>query len=253
MSPLSPLPGVKAKERNQEKSALVLRFLRTVVYSTADILGALLSISDRHHVLAFLRQMERASVITHGEFGELGGNVTLWGITSAGQERAIRHGEELNPSVFNTSKVSIANLLHYLDMQWIHVRAEQSGWKDFIYVDRYRRRHLKENKQRASAVRPDLLAMDPQGHRAAIECERIRKSAQRYREEIVPGHVRNLNASEYDFVLWITRTQEDQNELFAVISTAVEELRAQNKWNLQVPTVSFKRFQFGNLATWPKH
>ncbi len=221
MSPLCPLPGVQAKQRNQEKSALVLRFLRTVIYSTADILAAVLRVSKREHVIGFLKQMERAHVITHGEFEELGGNVTLWGITSTGQERAVRHGEEPNSSVFNPSKVSIANLLHYLDMQWIHVRGEQSGWKEFIYVDRYRRKHLAENKRRASAIRPDLLAINPQGHRAAIECERIRKSAQRYRDEIVPGHVRNLNANEYDFVLWITRTIDDQNELFAVISKAV--------------------------------
>lgn len=253
MSPLSPLPGVKAKQRNQEKSMLVLRFLRTVTYSTADILALVLNLSKREHVVTFLTQMERASLITHGEFAELGGRITLWGITVAGQDRALRHGEDPNQSVFNPSKISITNLLHYLDMQRIHVLAEKAGWREFIYVDRYRRRHFEENRQRASAIRPDLLAITPQVHRAAIEYERIRKSLQRYKNEIIPGHVRNLNAQEYDFVLWVTRTPQDQNELFAAVTKAVGELRAEDKWNLQVPTASFKRFQFANLTTWPRY
>jgi hypothetical protein len=251
MSPLSPLPGIRAKERNQEKSMLVLRFLRTVTYSTTDILAAVLNLSKREHVIDFLDQMERANVITHGEFAELGGRITLWGITTAGQDRALQHGEEPNQSVFNPSKISITNLLHYLDMQRIHVLAERDGWTDFVYVDRYRRKHFEENRHRASVIRPDLLATHPQGNRAAIEYERIRKSRQRYKDEVVPGHVRNLNAHEYDFVLWISRTTADQSELFAVINQVVGELRAEDKWNLQVPTVSFKRFQFANLATWP--
>lgn len=231
---------------------LVLRFLRTVTYSTPDILAAVLNLSKRR-TIDLLEEMEESSVISHREFAELGGRITLWGITAVGQDRALAHGEELNQSVFNPSKISITNLLHYLDMQWVHVRGEKAGWRNFIYVDRQHRRHLELVKNIASAIRPDLLAVDPSGHQAAIEYERIRKSAQRYIDEIIPGHVRSLNANEYDFVLWITPTAEDQRELFSVISKAVEEIRAEGKWNLQVPAASFKRFQFTNLKTWPNY
>src|ERR1700742_3828354 len=99
MSPLSPLPGIKAKQRHQEKSMLVLRFLRTVTYSTTDILAAVLKISKREHVFYFLKGMEQANAITHREFAELGGRITLWGITATGQDRALLHGEELGQSV----------------------------------------------------------------------------------------------------------------------------------------------------------
>jgi hypothetical protein len=253
MSPLSPLPGIKAKQRHQEKSMLVLRFLRTVTYSTTDILADVLSLSKREHVVDFLEQMEQANVITHREFAELGGRITLWGITATGQDRALRHGEEPNQSAFNPSKISITNLLHYLAMQRIHVLAERVGWTDFVYVDRYRRKQFARNMEHARAVRPDLLTINPAGYRAAIECERTRKSMQRYKEEVIPGHVRALNAHEYDFVLWITRTPADQSELFAVINKVVGELRAADKWNLLVPAASFKRFQFANLTTWPTY
>lgn len=47
---------------------LVLRFLRTVTYSTTDILAAVLNISKREHVIDFLKGMEQANVITHREF-----------------------------------------------------------------------------------------------------------------------------------------------------------------------------------------
>jgi hypothetical protein len=253
MSPLSPLPGIKAKQRHQEKSMLVLRFLRTVTYSTTDILAAVLNISKREHVLDFLRGMEQANVIIHREFAELGGRITLWGITATGQDRALLHGEELSQSVFNPSKVSMTNLLHYLDMQRIHVLAERIGWSNFIYVDRIRRKMFARTTANSHAVRPDLLATNPQGYRAAIECERTRKSLQRYKDEVIPGHVRALNAHEYDFVLWITRNAEDQSILFAAINKAVGELRAADKWHLVAPPVAFKRFQFANLTSWPTY
>jgi hypothetical protein len=253
MSPLSPLPGIQAKQRHQEKSMLVLRFLRTVTYSTADILAAVLNISKREHVIDFLEGMEQANVITHREFAELGGRITLWGITATGQDRALCHGEEVNQSVFNPSKISITNLLHYLDMQRIHVLAQRIGWTNFVYVDRIRRKMVPRSGGHSHTVRPDLLAINPQGYRAAIECERTRKSLQRYKDEVIPNHVRALNNHEYDFVLWITRTPEDQSTLFAVINKAVSELRAADKWHLILPPVSFKRFQFANLTTWPTY
>jgi len=253
MSSLALLPGAQAKERHQEKSMLLLRFLRTVTYSTADVLAAVLRVTKRQHVIHFLQQMELARLVTHKEFAELGGRITLWGITATGQDRAVRHGEDVNQSVFNPSKISVTNLLHYLDMQWIHVRAEQAGWRNFVYVDRQRRKQFDKNLHPTRAIRPDLLATNPSAHRAAIEYERIRKSVQRYHDEVIPGHVRTLNANEYDFVVWVTPTPEDQRELFAVISKAVEQIRAEGKWNLQVPTVLFKRFQFANLKTWPNY
>lgn len=232
---------------------LVLRFLRTVTYSTVDILAAVLDISKREHVIDFLERMEQANVITHREFAELGGRITLWGITATGQDRALHHGEELNQSVFNPSKISITNLLHYLDMQRIHVLAQKVGWSDFVYVDRSRRKIFARSTGNAHTIRPDLLATNPDGYRAAIECERTRKSLQRYTDEVIPGHVRALNAHEYDFVLWITRNPEDQTALFAVINKAVGDLRAADKWHLILPAASFKRFQFANLATWPAY
>jgi len=247
------LSTAETRMRKHEKSTLVLRFLRETIYSTADILGQVMNLRHRSTILRSLERMEAASLITHGQFQEMGGIVTLWGITATGQDRALRDGEEPNPSVFNPSKISITNLLHYLDMQRIHAAGENAGWKSFQYVDRHRRKNIAANKARASATRPDLTAISPQGNKGAIECERVRKSAQRYTAEIIPGHVRNLNAGEYEFVLWITRTPEQQQELYELFQEIVRQMRQDRQWYLNVPPQSFKTFQFANLQTWPNY
>jgi hypothetical protein len=76
---------------------------------------------------------------------------------------------------------------------------------------------------------------------------------ERYKGEVLPGHVRNLNAGEYEFVLWITPTLADQKTLHAVITQAVDQLIAEQKWQLTLAPASFKRFQFANLETWPQY
>jgi hypothetical protein len=165
----------------------------------------------------------------------------------------LENGQEPNPSVFNPAKISFTTLLHYLDMQRIQVRALKASWNHFVYVDRYRRRNIAESRQSANSIRPDLIATNPQGHLAAIEYERTRKSFARYADEILPGHVKNLNAGDYEFVLWITPTLAEQQGLYAVITKAVDQLIAKQEWRLIVAPATFKRFQFANLETWPNY
>jgi hypothetical protein len=249
--PLFPTPITR--QRHREKIHSVLCHLRETIYSTTDILGEVMNIAHRQTVQETLKKMEYCHLITHQDFREQGGIIRLWGITATGQERVLENGQEPNPSVFNPSKISFTTLLHYLDMQRIQVRAHKASWNDFIYVDRYRRKHTEENRQRANSIRPDLIATNPEGHLAAIEYERTRKSFGRYKDEILPGHVRNLNAGDYEFVLWITPTLAEQQGLYAVITEAVDQLISRQEWRLIVAPASFKRFQFANLETWPHY
>jgi hypothetical protein len=247
------LAGRAAKDHQQQKAMVLLRYLRSTVYSTQDLLALLLRVSNPQHVSKFLKQMEEARLLVHREFSELGGKITLWGITHSGQSRALHHGEELNQSVFNPSKVSPSLLLHYLDIQKIRILAEQAGWQFIYYPDRHRRKNLASNKNRPSPIWPDLVLIDPHGHKAALEYERTRKSFDRYKTEILPGHVRNMNAGEYEFVLWIAPTEDDQKALHRIISRTVDELIAEQKWHFTLAPAAFKRFQFANLATWPNY
>ncbi len=248
------LPTSIARERHREKFQAVLRHLRDTIYSTTDILGEVMNITHRQTVQETLKQMECSHLITHQDFHEQGGIVRLWGITATGQDRVLENGQEPNPSVFNPAKISFTTLLHYLDMQRIQVRALKASWNHFIYVDRNRRKkHNGEMNRRDNSIRPDLIAMDPQRHLADIEFERTRKSFARYKEEILPGHVKGLNAGEYEFVLWVTPTLAEQQSLYSIITKAVDQLIAAQEWRLILPPAAFKRFQFANLETWPNY
>jgi hypothetical protein len=242
------LPTAETRQRHREKFNAVLCHLRDAIYSTTDILGEVMDIVHRQTVQETLRKMEGCRLITHQDFHEQGGMIRLWGITATGQDRVLKNGQEPNSSVFNPSKISFTYLLHYLDMQRIQVRALKASWSQFIYVDRHCRKHPAVIRQTAS-IRPDFIATNGQGHIAAIECERTRKSFARYKTEILPGHVRNLNAGDYEFVLWITLTSADQQELYTVITKAVDQLIAEQTWQLTLAPAAFKRFQFANLQS----
>jgi hypothetical protein len=178
-------------------------------------------------------------------------SVTLWGITSEGQQLATPSGEEISPLTFNISKVSVSRLDHYLSLQQIRITGERFGWTEFIYCDRETRANPDKAESKYN-VRPDLTALDPHGRRVAIECELSLKSPARYKDNIIPGHIRHINAEEYDYVLWITKTPEDQQTLHQSLTSRIQELREIERLHLTRTFVDYKMFQFANLDTWLK-
>ena len=86
----------------------------------------------------------------------------------------------------------------------------------------------------------------------AIECELSLKSPARYKDNIIPGHIRHINAEEYDYVLWITRTPDDQQTLHQSLTARIQELREIERLHLSRTFTDYKMFQFANLETWLK-
>ena len=99
-------------------------------------------------------------------------------------------------------------------------------------------------------IRPDLLATNPDGTRGAIEMERFVKAEKRYEQHVIPGHVRKLNAREYDFVLWIARDIDHQQTLENTIRKVVQKLRENQRFYLEARPTHYKIFQFSNLQSW---
>jgi DNA-binding HxlR family transcriptional regulator len=245
------LPTAQIIERKREKTMLVLRFLRTTIYSTSEILGSVMGITTRSPIHRTLKSMERLNLIQSARNDNFGGK-TLWGITAAGQRYCLQDGDEEIAKFFNPSKVSSSTFIHYLDIQRVHIALQKAGWKDFSYPDKLPRPHLKGGKLAPESkylTRPDLLAINPDQVRGAIEMERFVKSERRYEEHIIPGHVRKLNAGEYSFVLWIARTPEQQETLQDVIKKAVQSLRERQKFHLEPRSTNYKIFQFNNLES----
>jgi hypothetical protein len=208
-------------------------------------------IKDRSTIHRSLVQLEQAGLIRRSPIRTAMSHLTLWGITAEGQQQATPPGEEVSPLTFNISKVSVARLEHYLSLQQIRITGEIFSWTEFVYCDR----EAKANPTKAESkynVRPDLTALDPHGRQVAIECELSLKSPARYKDNIIPGHVRQLNAGKYDYLLWITKTPEDQQTLHQSLTARIQELMREQRLHLSRTFTDYKMFQFANLQTWLK-
>src|SRR5436309_2652153 len=98
---------------------------------------------------------------------------------------------------------------------------------------------------------PDPLAVNPQSLKVAIECELSLKAPIRYKRDVIPNHIRQLNAQQYDFVLWLAPTFDDQQTLHQSLRNAMAELQNENKIHIQRTYDNYRMFQFANLQTWP--
>jgi len=237
--------------RKREKTMLVLRFLRKTIYSTSEILGHVMGIETRSPIHRTLKAIERLKLIQSVRSDNFGG-VTLWGITAAGQRFCLQDGDQEIIKFFNPSKINPSTLQHYLDIQRVHIALEKLRWKGFEYPDKMPRPHLRGGNlapENQYNIRPDLIALTPDGIRAAIEVERFVKSEKRYEEHVIPGHVHRLNAREYDFVLWIARTPEHQQTLENVVKKVIQKLRTNQTFYLEPRVTDYKIFQFSNLES----
>jgi hypothetical protein len=245
------LSRVAAYEQSRRKTRDVLSFLRTSIYSTEPLLGQILRIKDRAHIHTSLVRMEQSGLIRRASIRAAMSTITLWGITAEGQQLSTPPGEDPSPLTFNTSKISIARLEHYLSLQQIRITGERFGWTNFVYCDRERRQNVAKAESKYN-VRPDLTALDLQGRKVAIECELSLKNPARYKDNIIPGHIRHLNSEEYDYVLWITDTPEAQETLHQSLTARIQELKQEQRLHLSRTFTAYKMFQFSNFQTWLK-
>jgi hypothetical protein len=240
-----------AYEQSRRKVRDVLAFLRTSIYSTEPLLGQILQIKDRAHIHTSLVRMERSGFIRRASLVLGLSRITLWGITAEGQRIITPAEEEPNSITFNISKISVSRLEHYLSLQQIRITGESFGWTKFVYCDREAKAKLVKAESKYN-IRPDLIALDSVGRKTAIECELSLKSPARYKDNIIPGHIRFLNSEQYDYVLWITRTPEEQQTLRQSLTIRLQELKQEQRLYLSRTFNDFKMFQFANLQTWLK-
>jgi hypothetical protein len=246
------LSRAAAYEQSQRKARAVLSFLRVPLYSTVPILAQVMGLKHRPTIHTTLVRMEDAGLIRRATlpYGLTG--ITLWGITYTGQQYIAPAGEEPNPLTFNISKVSVSRLEHYLAIQQAYVYLQSLGWDNFTYCDHQIRVKRPPKAESKYNVRPDLLAVDPKGLMVAIECEISLKTPSRYKDNIIPGHIRQLNSDGYHYVLWVTKTANDQQTLHQSLTARIKELQQEQRLHLSRTFTDYKMFQFANLQTWLK-
>jgi hypothetical protein len=196
-----------ARIRNEEKEALVLRFLRDEKWSHVSVLKLLLGVTSRQAVHKTMTALERKGlVMRHVIDTSYGRPQIVWGITTHGVGMSHADGDEIRDvRAFEASKFSLVQMGHHLDVQRVHVMASSSGWTGWTT----------EKLKKAGVKNPDAIAVRPDGQRVAIEVERTIKELRRYPEALV-SHLRSRKNGEWDAIYYLSPTPKIRDKVRSI-------------------------------------
>ncbi|MDQ2131566.1 MobC family replication-relaxation protein [Leclercia adecarboxylata] len=183
-------------EAAERKRSVILRFLRDEIWSSANILAVVADLRSPQAIHKTLTQLERDGMLRRHRFPIAGRvHLTVWGITPHGLAYAWESGEQYEDRPrFEPSKLVLARIPHQTEMQEARLKAEASGWTDWLRGERLGLRQ---------AIRPDALAVSPKGLKVAIELERTIKTRQRY-QVIMREHLMAVRAGRWQVVVYIS-------------------------------------------------
>lgn len=237
------LDAISRKEKAEMKKTKVMTFLRQHEWSTQDILQLVMGLESRQATHKSLSQLAKKGLIKKHAYPALGGNLTLWGITSHGQAMAFDIQNEMPfNNYFEPSKISEVLIRHQLDLQRIRVYAERQNWSKWTDGDRL-------GKLDAQTKRPDAIAYNPSGQKIAIECERTFKTTKRY-EQILLSYLRLLKGQKIHAVVWVSPTDEMALRLQKIITSIRTLTYAGQKLTID-PNKHHTRLFFCSYAQWP--
>ena len=177
--------------RTQTKREMILRFLRDETWSNLTNLAGVLGLSDPA-TFKTICQMERDGFLLRYKVTAL--RLSLWGITPQGLAFAWTENEIMQSRpYFESSKLSVMTIAHYLDIQRARLIAEAAGWTSWIPGNRL----PKDIKKR-----PDAIAINPEGQMIAIELERSIKTLKRY-EAIFAIYLQMIKRDKYAKVHYV--------------------------------------------------
>lgn len=213
------LNGSEARKIAEKKRNTILRFLREDLYTIPEVVEILCGIGNQAAGKT-LRQMEKLGLLRkskkkHVIFGKYR---HVWGITSKGIEESLMADNTshlLCSMEIEAFKESIVrkNLDHTLNIQRAKAEAlrNDGSWvaeRDIEWCyerDRDSRfRTLNKGVHRPDGIATVLI----DGHELvyAVEVEQEIKSATTYRENILPGHYKNIAKNHYAVVYYYRET-----------------------------------------------
>ena len=178
-------------ERHEEKTRIMLHFLRDETWSSAYILADLLGLS-KTGIYKTLRFLEGETMIRSHYVSEL--KMKIYGITPTGLLYAWNELELMEERpCFEPGRVKPLMMMHYLDTQRARLRAERSGWTNWVPG------HL---LSKGLTKRPDAVVINCSGQKIAVELERTVKSKRRY-ESIFAEYFQAIKRKEYDYIHYV--------------------------------------------------
>ncbi|CAH1562909.1 MobC family replication-relaxation protein [Vibrio jasicida] len=183
-------------QRNQEKMATVIQFLKHETYTDLNNFMLLLNYRDRAPLDRLLNKLIHLGYLHKHEFEFQTGKVSIWGITDLGITQNIKSiNEDFRP--FEPHRVKFPTLEHKLMNQKVQIYLQQNGWSDWHNADQYSFRHRYDVEHR-----PDAIMTTPNGFTIAIETERTLKNASRYRS-IFKSHILAKQKGYWSAVFYI--------------------------------------------------
>lgn len=221
--------------RNEEKTRLVLRFLREETWTHIDVIQKLLNIKTRSPVHTFLRKLEAQNLIK-SDFLTVayGRDIQLWGITSHGLAHSFDDDEQYQERpTFSVKKVTQSTMQHKLDLQYVRVLCEKKGflnWRDGSRL----------GLRKSGFKVPDAL-VDMNGQTVAIEVERTIKTAKRY-ADIIASHLRAARDGHWAKVIYLCPDEKVKKQLMKVFFS-VKELKFEGQV-FQLKDAHYQKFSF---------
>lgn len=196
--------------RAEQKRRLILRFLRSEIWTTYSVLGELLQVSHATTIRETVRKLvqEGAVMLDDVQIGMIQHRII--GITPHGQALAWRaeNGEELVGKAYERGRLGITTAHHTLDLQRLRIRLSRAGWKGWTNSDRIApEQRANPQVKSKNYKRPDALARHPSRGVVAIECERNVKTRKRY-VAIIESHMAGMKQGKFSAVLWACPTPE---------------------------------------------
>ena len=183
-------------ERNQEKMATVIQFLKEEAYSDIKNLMLLLNYQKRQPLDRLLTKLIQLGFLHKHEFEFQTGKVSIWGITCLGITQNVKSiNEDFRP--FEPHRVKLLTLEHKLMNQKVQIYLQQNGWTDWHNGDQYSFRHRYDVEHR-----PDAIITAPNGFTIAIETERTLKTPSRYRS-IFKSHILAKQKGHWSAIFYI--------------------------------------------------
>lgn len=228
--------------RRNEKQRALLRFLRQEIWSTSAILGQVMGLSARQAIHRSLTNFEREGLLKRHGVEQLGGVLTLWGITAHGQGLAFDPGcEQPVSAYFEPSKVSPSHVAHALALQQLRISAESAGWTGWTNGDRL-------GAVKSGAKRPDAIVTAPSGYRVAIEIERHIKTKKRY-ESILASSLIAIRRGDFAVVAWICPDENLARRLAAIVR-GINAVPIAGERIQVIPERHHARLAFARQETW---
>lgn len=199
--------------RAEQKRRLILRFLRTEIWTTYSVLAELLQIAHATTLRETVARMERDGevVVETVQIGMT--NYKIIGVTSHGQAMAWRpgrpdSGEPLVEKHYERGRVGVTTAHHTLDLQRLRIRLSRAGWKDWANTDRVPPEERANAQVKSKSYkRPDALARHPRLGMVAVECERNVKTRKRY-QAIIESHLAGMKQGKFSAAVWACPTPE---------------------------------------------